>query len=123
MSEAPLLYLPNGTRPSEGWKPQPKTKKWSPSRLVEALGKKVGITAGSYMDDLSAQKKTIWLCWSCRYKFNHKRSGYFYEKNLRVRGHCDGCKRFDTESHLFIHESTVADHGGKVRHETVWTPR
>ncbi|MHC4179981.1 MAG: hypothetical protein ACYSWU_20950, partial [Planctomycetota bacterium] len=56
-------------------------------------------------------------------KFNYRRAHYFYEKNLRVRGSCDGCRNFDTEAHLFIHESTLADQGGKVRHETVWTPR
>ena len=129
MSSEPLLYLPNGARPSGGWEkkteppPKPKNGKLKPSRLREAIGRKLGIPHGSYMDDLSSQKKTIWLCWSCRYKFDYKKAHYFYEKNLRVRGNCDGCKRWDVESHLFIHESTVADHGGKVRHETVWTPR
>ena len=129
MSAEPLLYLPNGTRPSGDWEAKGtetvKTKPGQPkpSRLREAIGRKFGIPHGTYMDDLAAQHKTIWLCWSCRHKFAHKKHHYFYEKNLRVRGDCDGCKRWDVESHLFIHESTVADHGGKVRHETVWTPR
>ena len=128
MSVQPRLYLPNNTRPSGDWEPKsdpvPKPRP-TPKYLkyLEALGKKFGVPAGSYMDDLSSQRKAIWLCWECKHKFDYKRAHYFYEKNLRVRGNCDGCRRFDTESHLFIHESTVADPGGKIRHGHVWTPR
>jgi hypothetical protein len=127
MSTQPRLYLPNGTRPSGDWAPKPKPKSKSgkllPTNLWETMGRKFGIAHGSYMDDLSANHKTIWLCWSCKHKFDYKKVHYFYEKNLRVRGNCDGCRRFDVNSHLFIHESTLTDPGGKSRHGHVWTPR
>ena len=128
MSQAPLLYLPKGTTPSGAWEPRgavrpQKTtpKKWL--QHLEVFGRRYGTPAGAYMDDLSAQHKTIWLCWECRHKFNHKRARYFYEKNIRVRGRCDGCREYREDSHLFIHESLICDHGGKIRHEHIWTPR
>ena len=132
MTGQPLLYLPNGTQPSGDWAPQkpaqelPKiatrqTKKGN--TLLEFFGRKKGEVAGSYMDGLSSRKKTIWLCGGCRFKFDHKRAHYFYEKNLRVQGRCDGCREHRADSHLFIHESMICDHGGKIRHEHIWTPR
>ena len=128
MSAEPLLYLPNGVRPSGEWAPKvevrPKAKQ-PPQWLknIEAFGRRYGATAGAYMDDLSSQYKAIWLCWECRHKFNYKGAHYFYEKNMRVSGRCDGCREFRTDSHLFIHESSICDSGGTVRHEHVWTPR
>ncbi len=129
MSESARLFLPNGTRPSGGWEPEPeqppkpKPGRLSPSRVVEALGRKFGVPHGTYVDDLSANHKTIWLCWSCRHKFGEEKAHYFYEKRLRVRGKCDGCRRWDVESHLFIHESLLAEPGGNTRHKQIWTPR
>lgn len=126
MSE-PLLILPNSVEPSEGWQAKPPAEPPAPKRpstgMVEVQGRKPGTTAGSYIDDLTALHKTVWLCWSCRGKFNHKNAGYFYEKNLRVTGRCDGCKEHRPNSHLFIHESLICDQGGKIRHGHVWTPR
>ena len=126
MSE-PLLYLPKSVAPSDGWEQKPEAEKPKPSmpttNMVEAPGRKPGTTSGTYVGDLVAMAKTIWLCWSCRYKFDHKTAGYFYEKNLRVTGRCDGCKEHRPDSHLFIHESLICDEGGKIRHGHVWTPR
>jgi len=129
MSNAPLLYLPNSVKPSGEWArkspPKPLHKKPSKKWLkhLEAFGRKVGVSAGGYMDDLSAQQKAIWLCRLCRHKFDYKRAHYFYEKNMRVRGKCDGCREFDVDSHLFIHESTIHAPGEMNRHGHVWTPR
>ena len=126
MSAGPTLYLPNSVQPSGGWKAKSKQK---PKRQSgwhlppPDTGKRSGKPAGTHIDDLSAQAMAIWLCFQCRSKFDHERAHYFYEKNMRVRGNCDACKTFDVEAHLFIHESTLTDPGGKSRHGHVWTPR
>jgi len=131
MTAGPLLYLPKSMRPSKGWEakgaPPPAPAQRLPSKQkikrMEAFGRKVGATAGAYMDDLSSQHKAIWLCFQCRHKFDYKAAHYFYEKNLRVQGRCDGCREHRADSHLFIHESTICDQGGLIRNEHVWTPR
>ena len=124
MSAAPTIYTPRGV-PFRGGDIIAKKQSAVRKRLkqIEAFGRKIGQPAGSYMDDLSSQWKTIWLCWECRHKFNYKGAHYFYEKNIRVTGRCDGCRELRPDSHLFIHESRICDFGGKIRHEHVWTPR
>jgi hypothetical protein len=128
MSAQPRLYLPPSVRPSGDWAPQqvPKIRKQpnkSWLKYIEAFGRRVGQSAGSYMDDLSCQYAAIWLCWECRHKFDHKGAHYFYEKNMRVTGRCDGCRELRPNSHLFIHESTIHSPSERVRHEHSWTPR
>jgi len=122
MSE-PLLYLPNSVKPSGGWQEKQKPRPTPRPRVVESPGRNYGQAAGSHISDLGEQEKAIWLCFKCKHRFDHKRAHYFYEKNLRVRGSCDACKTFDVEAHLFIHESTLTDPGGRSRHGQVWTPR
>ena len=126
MTVAPLLYLPESVQPSSGWEKAPVQQKPAPkptTNLREAPGRKTGQTSGTHIDNLTALQKAIWLCWSCRHKFNERAHRYFYEKNMRVVGRCDGCKEYRGESHLFIHESLLCDIGGRIRHGHSWTPR
>jgi len=122
---SPTLILPKRLSPSSGWdeKPQAPARPAKRPKVAEHPGRDFGEVAGSYIDGLVARAKTIWLCWSCRHKFDHASAHYFYEKNLRVTGRCDGCREHRPDSHLFIHESLLCDSGGKIRHGLVWTPR
>ena len=105
---SPLIYIPGQAR-------RPVAR--------EAPGRRVGTTAGSHVaGELSELHSTIWLCWACKPKFDHKRHHYFYEKNLRVSGRCDGCKEYRENSHLFVHESTVVQNG-RSKHGDSWLPR
>jgi hypothetical protein len=86
-------------------------------------GRPVGKPAGSYMSDLWELKKAIWLCWECRHKFDFKRHHYFYEKNLRVNGNCDGCREYRPGAHFFVHESLLVNSGGRSVSGQSWIPR
>lgn len=70
-------------------------KEWNQKQCLaasESKGKK-GITSGSYIGDLVALGKCVWLCWKCEKKFNAKACGYGKKPGLpRVRGFCDGCR-------------------------------
>lgn len=104
---------------------KPFTKAQQALRRLESFaapGRPSGKAAGSHIDDLTEQMKAIWLCSACKYKFDHMRHSYFYEKNMRVNGRCDGCDEFHTKSHLYVHDSLVVQNG-KSRHGNSWLPR
>lgn len=84
---------------------------------MEAPGKTVGRTSGSWVHDLCALKKVVTLCSFCQHKFNPGRLGYQKEKEFPVvQAKCDGCNTFDPRCAAYFfaetyHEvrSTAAD--------------
>jgi len=74
---------------------------------MEAPGKTVGRTAGSWVHDLCALHKVITLCPLCTHKFNPKRLGYIKEKEFPVvQAKCDGCDTFDVRCSAYFFEET-----------------
>jgi hypothetical protein len=84
---------------------------WDEERLAKAsehTGRKAGITAGSYIADLAALKKSIVLCQSCAPKFHAPKYGYTTKHGLPlVSGACDGCKDEGRDRQLFIHHQQM----------------
>jgi hypothetical protein len=92
--------------------------------LREHPGRKFGATAASWISDLSELRKTIILCWSCQSKFYHSRHNYYKDRKFAfVMGDCDGCRDFAHQGAVYIHESLLAEYGGKTRAGQVWTPK
>lgn len=83
--------------------PQSRTKD------MEAPGKKVGLTSGSWVHDLCALRKVITLCPLCTHKFNPKRLGYIKDKDLGlVIAKCDGCNTQDSNCTAYFFEETFS---------------
>ena len=77
------------------------------SSAMEAPGKTVGRTAGSWVHDLCALRKVITLCPLCTHKFNPGRLGYVKEKEFPVvQAKCDGCNTFDVKCTAYFFEET-----------------
>ena len=84
--------------------PKPYTKQ---QRLkgMEAPGKTKGRTAGSWVDDIAAQKKVILLCPLCTNKFNPARVHYRKEKEFPYAvGRCDGCGTQDLRCSWYVYD-------------------
>lgn len=70
----------------------------------EAGGRKRGRTAGSWVDEIAAQKKVITLCPECTPKFNPAKVGYRKEKEFPVcMAKCDGCSTLDNRCSMYIY--------------------
>jgi hypothetical protein len=66
-----------------------------------------GQLAGSFLDDLAALGKCLWLCPSCIPKFNAKQYRYTARKKVDgtyfiVRCNCDGCKHRTDRALMFV---------------------
>ena len=78
---------------------------------LEARGAPTRVSAGSWIDDLTALKKCIMLCWKCEKKFkNYKKYGYERKKFIcpgqqLAIGTCDGCKDRMTMCRMFLSKS------------------
>ena len=80
------------------------------TKAMEAPGKTVGRTAGSWVHDLCALKKVVTLCSFCQHKFNPGRLGYIREKEFPiVQANCDGCSTFDPKCAAYFWEETYFD--------------
>lgn len=89
----------------------------------EAPGRPVGHPEGSWIADLVALRKAIILCRTCDHRFDPDRHHYYKDRKFPfVQGRCDGCRQFAYQGRLHIHESALADPGGKLRSGQVWTP-
>lgn len=74
---------------------------------MEAPGKTVGRTSGSWVHDLCSLKKVVTLCSFCQHKFNPGRLGYAKEKEFPVvQARCDGCSTFDPRCAAYFWEET-----------------
>lgn len=74
---------------------------------MEAPGKTVGRTAGSWVHDLCALHKVVTLCSFCQHKFNPGRLGYAKEKEFPVvQATCDGCATFDPRCAAYFWQET-----------------
>lgn len=72
-------------------------------RYSMARGKSMGVTAGSYIDDLVALGKALSLCVLCVRKFDAAAAGYAQRSNLPfARGRCDGCGQFSEQNSLLL---------------------
>lgn len=92
-------------------------------RPVEHPGRPARQSAGSWLDDLTALHKTVTLCWHCAPKFQHKRAGYYKDGRFPfVWARCDDCRRHNSQTHIYIHESLLASPSGLVTSGVVWTP-
>lgn len=77
------------------------------SKAMEAPGKTVGRTAGSWVHDLCALHKVVTLCPMCTHKFNPGRLGYIKDKEFPfVQANCDGCTVFDIRCKAYFFEET-----------------
>ena len=62
-------------------------------KCQEDKGKPTRRLTGGYIDDLASLGKCIWLCDTCKKRFNSSAYGYEVKKDLpKVRGNCDGCQ-------------------------------
>lgn len=67
---------------------------------IESTGKH-RITTGTYIDNLAACGKGVWLCPRCVGKFNKAAYDYIESPGLpKVRGVCDGCRANGTHAML-----------------------
>lgn len=86
-------------------------KPWDDRRLTLAMehtGRKAGTTAGSYIDDLVAQKKTVILCTGCSPKFASAANGYATRKSMPIcAAKCDGCREDGMDRRLFVHHQNM----------------
>lgn len=74
---------------------------------MEAPGKTVGRTSGSWVHDLCSLRKVITLCSACQHKFNPGRLHYRREKEFPiVQAKCDGCTTFDPRCAAYFFEET-----------------
>lgn len=82
-------------------------KDWTPQSVLaahEAGGKKYGVMAGSWIDDIAAQKKVITLCSACKPKFDPRKVGYKQETEFKtVNAPCDGCSSSMQDCTLYIY--------------------
>jgi hypothetical protein len=90
----------------------------------EDPGRPMGKPHGSFVSDLVENQTCVLLCRDCNHKFDHVRNHYYKDRKFPyVQAMCDGCKTFDAQSAIFIHESLLADPNGRIRHGQSWTPR
>jgi hypothetical protein len=99
----------------------------APAVVAEHFGRKVGKTAGSYIDDLVALEKAIVLCFSCAHRFGDDRvikaKGYYKDKRFGyASGKCDDCRQFYPRAFLLIPERFCADPGNRTRSGHSWLP-
>lgn len=89
------------------------------ARQLREQSRPVGKPAGTWMDDLTAIRQCVLLCWRCVPKFESGEPPYYktrgYHKDTRysqdyggVQGTCDDCRDpFEYRVQLYIHESYV----------------
>lgn len=128
------LLLPSSIRPSAVWKKRGQSfwndvrqkASWNKPEAQprEHPGKKNGLPTGGWIDDLSALRKAIILCWRCQPKFDHKRANYYKDERFpHVVGKCDGCREYmNHQTKLYIHESFLGEPGGRTKAGQSWTP-
>lgn len=87
---------------------------WTRDKLLkdqEAGGRKRGRTAGSWVDEIAAQKKVITLCPLCTNKFNPAKVGFRKEKDIPYcMATCDGCSvKNEPKCSWYIYEETYKE--------------
>lgn len=92
--------------------------------LVEAPGRKVGRTAGGYIDDLCQLRKSIVLCDVCQSRFYYRRAHYYRDERYGacVLSNCDGCREYTARGRLYLPEERLVDASGMARPGQVWRP-
>jgi len=76
-------------RPEHSYTPRERAK------MSEHSGRKLGQTAGTYLDDLVQLRKVIFLSFAAVPKFDHKRHKYKADQRLGVvTAECDATKEF-----------------------------
>ena len=90
---------------------------------LELVWKRPNKTAGTYITDLAERKKSLVFCSGCEHKFNAKKWRYYKQTRFPyVQGNCCGCQAHTDRGALYIHQSLLAEPGGKILHGKVWTP-
>lgn len=80
-------------------------------------------TSSAYLLPKLDLNQPLALCGMCKHKFNFKHHNYVPATRWgRLIGNCDSCRKHTTDQILFIHESFVADSGGKVMSGQVYSP-
>ncbi len=86
---------------------------WTTKEILQGHvhpGKPARVTAGSWVDDVSANKVPVLLCDACDYKWDEKKYGYnkqmIFPGQAWVQGQCDGCKKFNRLT-LYMHEESL----------------
>ena len=125
MSAAPQLVLPKrfASRYQRAKTLIGSFRKDTYTSLKEHPGRPVGKPHGTWVGELVALRKASVLCWSCQHKFNHKRNHYY--KDMRFdchQGLCDGCRTWACQGKLYVHESSLAEPGGRLMSGQVVTP-
>ncbi len=93
-------------------------------RPVPHAGRPQQKSASVWLDELVSLRKALMLCWHCHGKFDHGAAQYHKDTRFPfVWAQCDDCRKHGVQSHLYIHESTLAGPGGAVVSGTAWTPR
>jgi len=103
-------------------------KQWTPKTLLadqEVGGKPRGITAGSHVYDLAANKKVITLCPNCTHKFNPAKVGFRKEKEFPYcMATCDGCSvKNDPKCSMYIFEELYTEVRSTADERRAWAKR
>jgi len=82
------------------------------------------VSEATWVDRMASRRNAILLCGNCQPKFDPKRHNYYRDRKFtHVQGKCDGCQGYSLQAALYIHESFLADPGGRTRKGQCWTPK
>jgi len=91
-------------------------------QLKEHPGRPHGMPHGSWVWDLTCLRKVVLLCFACQHKFDHKRNDYYMDgRHPFCTARCDGCRRLG-QAKMYIHNSALAEPGGRLMSGQVVTP-
>jgi len=110
MSTSPSILIRNNAK-------RPRGPVLAPLRAV-------GKPRGTYIMDLAGRRESIILCDACNHQFDHARAHYYKDRRFSpLTGICDACREHSQTAQFYIHESYLADPGGRVRSGQTWLPK